>query len=370
MPKKPTYEELELKIRELEKADIKRKEAENALMKSKERYRQLFDHAPDAIFIENMDDQIIDVNRKACQLLGYTRDELLSMTVGDLQAPEIRGQKGNVIKNELQNHNGMFFETVNIHKDGTRIPAEISTLPLDEEGHVLCNIRDITERKKTERKLKESQKKYRSLSKMLRLMCDNVTDMIWAKDLEKKYIFANKSICRTLLNTDDSEEPIGKTDQFFSERERTRHPNDPHWHTFGELCLDSDTLTLESKIPKQFDECGNVKGEYLFLDVHKAPFFDDAGKLIGIVGSARDVTEDRKKQAEREKLISALQDALAEVKTLSGLLPICMYCKSIRDDKGYWNKIEAYIREHSDVKFSHGICSMCAKKYFPDISIE
>jgi hypothetical protein len=60
---------------------------------------------------------------------------------------------------------------------------------------------------------------------------------------------------------------------------------------------------------------------------------------------------------------------LTKVKTLSGLLPICSYCKKIRDDKGYWNQIEAYIRDRSEAEFSHSICQECANKYHPDLDI-
>jgi len=76
-----------------------------------------------------------------------------------------------------------------------------------------------------------------------------------------------------------------------------------------------------------------------------------------------------KVERERERIIVKLQNALLEVKTLSGLLPICSHCKKIRDDKGYWNQLEAYIHEHSDARFSHGICQECAKKYYPDFDI-
>lgn len=75
-----------------------------------------------------------------------------------------------------------------------------------------------------------------------------------------------------------------------------------------------------------------------------------------------DITERRRAEKEREKLISELQEALASVKTLKGLLPICAWCKKIRDDEGYWNKLEAYIGRHSEVSFSHGICPDCAQK--------
>lgn len=70
-------------------------------------------------------------------------------------------------------------------------------------------------------------------------------------------------------------------------------------------------------------------------------------------------------EAERDKVIGELQKALSEVKTLRGFLPICAYCKKIRDDKGYWNQIEAYIRDRSEAEFSHGICPDCAGKHFP-----
>ena len=66
---------------------------------------------------------------------------------------------------------------------------------------------------------------------------------------------------------------------------------------------------------------------------------------------------------------TALEKALAKVKTLSGLLPICSHCKKIRDDKGYWNQIESYIHEHSEAEFSHSICQECAKKYYSDMDV-
>ena len=69
----------------------------------------------------------------------------------------------------------------------------------------------------------------------------------------------------------------------------------------------------------------------------------------------------------REELIENLQKALAEVKTLSGMLPICAWCKKVRDDEGYWQKIEAYFKSHSDLDFTHGICNECAQKVYPDL---
>jgi nitrate/nitrite-specific signal transduction histidine kinase len=71
-------------------------------------------------------------------------------------------------------------------------------------------------------------------------------------------------------------------------------------------------------------------------------------------------------EREREKLIVELRGLLAEVKTLTGMLPICCSCKKIRDDQGYWRQIETYLQDHSNAEFSHGICPECAKKLYPD----
>lgn len=71
---------------------------------------------------------------------------------------------------------------------------------------------------------------------------------------------------------------------------------------------------------------------------------------------------------ERRKLITELQDSIAKVKILSGLLPICSSCKKVRDDKGYWNQIESYISRHSEAEFSHGLCPDCLKKLYPEYS--
>lgn len=77
-----------------------------------------------------------------------------------------------------------------------------------------------------------------------------------------------------------------------------------------------------------------------------------------------------KLEAEREQLITELQEALAKVKTLSGLLPICAWCKNIRNDQGYWQAVEQYVGEHTTAEFTHGICPDCIKKYYPELEEE
>lgn len=121
-------------------------------------------------------------------------------------------------------------------------------------------------------------------------MCDNVPDVIWPKDLDGRYLFANRAMSEHLLGARDTEEPVGRTDLFFAQRERATRPDDPTWHTFGDECRDTDLVTLEQGTTCVFEESGTVKGEHRVLDVHKSPFFDELGRVVGTVaiGPRRD----------------------------------------------------------------------------------
>ncbi len=93
------------------------------------------------------------------------------------------------------------------------------------------------------------------------------------------------------------------------------------------------------------------------------------GQVSGemLVRSIRYAIERKRIENEKHEVIVELQEALAKVKLLSGFLPICCSCKKIRDDKGYWQQIESYIKEHSQAKFSHGICPECARELYPEL---
>lgn len=83
-----------------------------------------------------------------------------------------------------------------------------------------------------------------------------------------------------------------------------------------------------------------------------------------------DIEKRKKTEAEKVELIKSLEDALCEVKNLSGLLPVCSNCKKIRDDGGYWNKLEVFIEERSEAQFSHGICPECASELYPEAGVD
>ncbi len=151
---------------------------------------------------------------------------------------------------------------------------------------------------------------------------------------------------------------------------------DMHGYTVDELAgfniRDLDTPASAKGIPGRIRRI--LKGEWVSAELtHRKkdgtvfPVEVNAGLLeFGnrkyILAFDRDITERKRSEEERERLIHELQVALEKVRTLRGLLPICAWCKKIRDDKGYWEQVETYIEHHSDALFTHGICPECLNK--------
>jgi two-component system cell cycle sensor histidine kinase/response regulator CckA len=104
------------------------------------------------------------------------------------------------------------------------------------------------------------------------------------------------------------------------------------------------------------------------VEWHTSVLTDDAGNVVATLSSGTDITGRKLMEEEREKMISDLRESISRIKVLSGMLPICASCKKIRDDKGYWNMLEVYIRDHSEADFSHSVCPDCLKKLYPGYS--
>jgi CheY-like chemotaxis protein len=150
--------------------------------------------------------------------------------------------------------------------------------------------------------------------------------------------------------------------------------------------IEPDLILLDVMMPGMngFETCRRIKSDerWAAIPVIFMTALDDVeDKLAGFdVGGVDYITKPfqrvevlarinthvalRKKDRERERLIAELKDALAEVKTLSGLLPVCAGCKKVRDDKGYWNQLETYLQNHTDANVSHGLCPDCMDKMY------
>jgi PAS domain S-box-containing protein len=188
-----------------------------------------------------------------------------------------------------------------------------------------------------------------------RTILENIQDGYLEVGLAGNFTFVNNAECRNLGYT--SEELIGITYRQYTDETTAKKL----YQTFNGVYRTGEPVkVLGVKVIRK-------EGTKAFNEISVSLIRDSEGKPIGFRGISRDITERKRMEEEREKLIHELQDALANVKMLRGLLPICSHCKKIRDDKGYWNQIESYIRDHSGVEFTHGMCPECMKKLYPDL---
>ncbi|MCD4696554.1 MAG: PAS domain S-box protein, partial [Bacteroidales bacterium] len=296
-----------------------RKKAEEELKEAEGKFRELFKSVDEGVLIVDENEKIIQVNKAGANIFGCELEKMLGKNLRDFTSEEEFNKILKQTSIRQQNKPGKYELTIT-HDDSTTRILSCTVNPVFEDGNykgafgIFC---DITDKKRTEKELvkakeaaEKSEHKYRSMYDMFRLMADNSPDMFWAKDLDQKFIFANKAMCNKLLSAKDIQEPVGKTDMFFAERERNSHNDQPEWHTFGEICQDSDRIVVDSKKPQRFDEYGNVRGKFLFLDVYKAPIWDLNRKILGTVGTARIVTKEKeieRKLEENRKLLDKAQ---------------------------------------------------------------
>jgi len=188
-----------------------------------------------------------------------------------------------------------------------------------------------------------------------RLLAENASDVIWTADLQGTITYVSPVV--TQQRGYQPEELVGlpmkdrklvgvEPDPFGYVTERTRGL------PAGAQPFEGEWLNLE--LPKK-------DGGWIQAEIRLRLVWDELGRLRGFQGVTRDITERARMEAERDNLIRQLRLALAEVKNLEGMLPICGHCKKIRDDKGYWNQLETYISDHTDATFTHGVCPDCAE---------
>ncbi|WP_167505954.1 PAS domain S-box protein [Desulfosediminicola flagellatus] len=301
-----------------------------------EQYRQMLDNAMLPLVVTSLKKQtILYMNNAAASFFQIKIEDALGLNIVDFWTnPQDRHTFVEHIGAEGK------LEDYEAHlktSDGNDRFVSISgsVIEIDGQSAIFSIFKDITAQKETDLALRKSEEKYFALYNLMRLMADTVPDMIWAKDLDDQYLFANKAICNTLLKCDSAQEALGKNDIFFALRERALG----HMHTFGEICTNSDEQVREKGEPGRFLEDGLVRGEYIMLDVHKAPMFDTGGKLIGTVGTGRDITQDLKIKEEK-RIIDQRYRLLAEnvrdvIWTMDAELTFTFFSPSLVDVTGY-----------------------------------
>jgi PAS domain S-box-containing protein len=125
-------------------------------------------------------------------------------------------------------------------------------------------------------------------------------------------------------------------------------------------------IDLTEGLTEEFSVQGK-DGNMFTVETSSSNVKDSEGGVVGRMASFVNITARKRLEQEKEKLVSKLQDALDRIDTLRGFIPICSSCKNIRDDKGFWHRVEEYIRDHSLAQLSHSLCPSCAKQLYPDI---
>jgi PAS domain S-box-containing protein len=193
---------------------------------------------------------------------------------------------------------------------------------------------------------------------LLRALIDNLPDLIYFKDTKGRYVLNNRAHLLS-IGAARQEDVLGKTTFDFNPPELAKQYFEDEMQIVltGKALLDREELALHRDT-----------GEKRWHLTSKIPLKDHQGKVTGIAGISRDITERKNLEKQRDQYVLELKAALERVKTLSGLLPICASCKNIRDDQGYWQQVEGYIMQHSQAKFTHSLCPECVKRLYPEVA--
>ncbi len=192
---------------------------------------------------------------------------------------------------------------------------------------------------------------------VLEMLINNIPSQVFWKNRDLTYAGCNQVFAQ-IIGMNSPSEVFGKSDYDLA-RDSTHAESYREW---DKKIMDSGEPVLD--LEESYHNSDGSEGTVL---TSKVPLKDQKHNTYGILGICTDITERKKIELENHSLIKELQEAISEVKTLEGLLPICSNCKRIRDDQGYWNQIESFIMEHSDAEFNHGICQGCAQKLYPGL---
>ncbi len=328
----------------------KRMQMEEALLQSEQRYKSIVDNIPTGIAVISPEMEILSLNNQMKEWFPNAAVSERPVCFKVFNTPP-RETICPYCITHLTLEDGRVHETITDTPAGDNITnyRVLSSPILNKDGRVIAAIEmfeDVTERRRAQQAMKESENKFRDLSEK------SLVGIYLIQDDVFRYV--NPMMAEIFgYGVDELTDRKGPVD----------------------LVLPEDQADVEENIRAR--EAGEIKavhyefrgrkkdGSLLFIEaLGSRTIYNDRPAVIGTL---LDITQRKKDMAERERLIGELKEAVATIKTLQGILPICSCCKKIRDDKGYWNQIEKYITEHSLAEFSHSLCPDCMKKVYPDI---
>jgi PAS domain S-box-containing protein len=324
-----------------------RHKAEERLRESEERYRALIDNSLGLVCTHLLDGTFLSVNPHSAESLGYEVSDLVGRNLTSFVAPSVRPQvlayldriektgsdSGNlrVVSRDGILHTWMYRNILHRRPNG--------------EPYILGFALDVTEQKRIERELRRSEL-------CLRALAGSAPVGIFEADRTGNWSFVNQTWSEiTGMSAEDAHGVGWAKAVFTDDQEIVRN----HWYGAAKA---GEDLEMEYR-------CQLKNGEVRWVLARSVAMRSHRGKIVGFVGTVVDVTERKRLERDREHLIQFLQAALADVKALQGILPMCASCRKIRDERGHWFDLESYIQQRAQTQFTHGICPDCMKKLYP-----
>jgi len=276
------------------------KRAEEAMRESEEKFRDLYDYAPVGYHEYDKEGRITKVNRTDLEMIGYTAEEMIGQPIWKLNVSEDMVRRQVLDKLAGAMPPGRALERIYRRKDGSTFPVLIEDrLVLDEKGQIAgirCTIQDITERKRNEEALRESEERYRTI-------LENIEDGYYEVDLPGNFTFFNDSLCRMLGYSRD--ELIGMGNDRYTDQENRK-----------KLFQAFNSVYRTGEPVKEFDwEVIRKDGRKVYGEVSVSLIRSSTGQPIGFRGIARDITE--RKRAEKE--MAALQEQLTQSQKMEAI---------------------------------------------------
>ncbi len=333
---------IERELREAEERR-KRREAEAALKQSQQELEDFVDHAPVGLHWDGPDGVILRVNEAELAMLGYTRDEYVGRQMADFHVDE--GLANEIMARLRRGETVADCEAQLRCKDGTVRDVIINANVLLEDGrflHSRCFTQDVTKQKRAQAELNYLAAIVETSEDAIIGTTFGGTIETWNAGAQRLYGYTEAEMKgRSVAVLLPSGQPEELT-EIYAQLKR------------GEW------------IARYESERVTKKGEKISVSLTLSPIKDASGQVMGVSSIERDITVVKREEEERLKLIEELTEALRNIKTLRGLLPICASCKKIRNDRGYWQKVETYISEHTNAAFTHGLCPECLERMYPE----
>ncbi len=348
--------------RKLTEEMLERKQTELALRENQVRYALAAEAGRVGVWEWDLTTDEFHLDPFIKQRLGYEEDELHQFTrewFTRVTHPEERQQwidlallisQGRI--NTFENEYRVVAKDGDIQwilTRGSVVRDEAST-----PQRVVGTSMEITKRKRTEEALQKSEARYALATEAARIG-------VWDWDLATGRFESDPLVWKQLGYEPDQIKEL--TTEWAG---RVVHPDDRlRWMEIAVAVQQGQLDAFENEFRAR-----HVDGRYTWYLIRGSVVRDGSGRPTRLVGLSMDIDDRKQAEQERDRLIHELREALDKVQTLRGLIPICAYCKKIRDDEGYWHQVEAYVKAHSEAEFSHGLCPDCIRDHYPDYATD